>query len=140
VVAVVQFSVHPGHSQALNRLADGGGLLSCRKLIRPGARVMLLLAPGFFRVDVRNDVDSHHLTLRGLGGHTIDGGPAHARSRTVMGVDGVLTKLTEFDFALVGSGHARIRVAVTTPARPREWDELPCGAAAQLPPTWPSLQ
>jgi hypothetical protein len=140
VSATAQFSVHPGHGQALNRLADGGGLLNCRKLVRPGARVMLLLAPGMFRLDVRNDEDSHHLTLRGFGSHVVEGGPAHARSRTVMGIDGMLTKLTEFDFALVGSGHDRIRVAVTTPARPRQFDELPCGAAAQLPPTWPSLQ
>ena len=40
------------HGQLASGLAGGGMALSCHKLVEDGARVMLLLAPGLFRLDL----------------------------------------------------------------------------------------
>ena len=40
--------------------------LSCHKLVEDGARVMLLLAPGLFRLDVRPVEDTLHVMTRSL--------------------------------------------------------------------------
>lgn len=41
------------HRQLASGLPGGGMALSCHKLVEDGARVLLLLAPGLFRLDVR---------------------------------------------------------------------------------------
>src|SRR3954471_19932384 len=41
------------HGQLASRMVDGGLALSCHKLVEDGARTLMLLAPGFFRLDVR---------------------------------------------------------------------------------------
>jgi hypothetical protein len=55
-----------GHGQLASGLAGGGMALSCHKLVEDGARVMLLLAPGLFRLDVRPVEDTLHVMTRSL--------------------------------------------------------------------------
>jgi hypothetical protein len=54
------------HGQLASGLAGGGMALSCHKLVEDGARVMLLLAPGLFRLDVRPLEDTLHVMTRSL--------------------------------------------------------------------------
>jgi hypothetical protein len=54
------------HGQLASGLAGGGIALSCHKLVEDGARVMLLLAPGLFRLDVRPVEDTLHVMTRAL--------------------------------------------------------------------------
>ena len=54
------------HGQLASGLAGGGMALSCHKLVEDGARVMLLLAPGLFRLDVRPVEDTLHVMTRAL--------------------------------------------------------------------------
>jgi hypothetical protein len=54
------------HGQLASGLAGGGMALSCHKLVEDGARVMLLLAPGLFRLDVRPVEDTLHVMTRSL--------------------------------------------------------------------------
>lgn len=133
-----QSGLHPGHGLRHNLMADGTRVLSGHKRIRPGARSTVLLWPGLFRLDVTSNEDSQSLSLRALGGHAVDGGPAHARTRTVMNLDGAFEKLTEFDFELQGSGYGPVNVVLAMPGLSVGWNELGCGATAVLPANWPS--
>jgi len=54
------------HGQLASGLPGGGMALSCHKLVDDGARVMLLLAPGLFRLDVRPVEDTLHVMTRSL--------------------------------------------------------------------------
>jgi hypothetical protein len=54
------------HHQLASGLAGGGLALSCHKLVEDGARVMLLLAPGLFRLDVRPREDTLQVMTRSL--------------------------------------------------------------------------
>ena len=54
------------HGQLASGLPGGGMALSCHKLVEDGARVMLLLAPGLFRLDVRPVEDTLHVMTRSL--------------------------------------------------------------------------
>jgi hypothetical protein len=54
------------HHQLASGLPGGGLALSCQKLVEDGARVMLLLAPGLFRLDVRPVEDTLHVMTRSL--------------------------------------------------------------------------
>jgi hypothetical protein len=54
------------HGQLASGLPGGGMALSCHKLVDDGARVMLLLAPGLFRLDVRPVEDTLHVMTRAL--------------------------------------------------------------------------
>jgi hypothetical protein len=54
------------HGQLASGLPGGGMALSCHKLVEDGARVMLLLAPGLFRLDVRPVEDTLQVMTRAL--------------------------------------------------------------------------
>jgi hypothetical protein len=54
------------HHQLASGLPGGGLALSCQKLVEDGARVMLLLAPGLFRLDVRPVEDTLQVMTRSL--------------------------------------------------------------------------
>lgn len=54
------------HGQLASGLLGGGMALSCQKLVEDGARVMLLLAPYLFRLDVRPVEDTLHVMTRSL--------------------------------------------------------------------------
>jgi hypothetical protein len=54
------------HGQLASGLPGGGMALSCHKLVEDGARVMLLLAPALFRLDVRPVEDTLHVMTRSL--------------------------------------------------------------------------
>ena len=54
------------HGQLASGLPGGGMALSCQKLVEDGARVMLLLAPGLFRLDVRPVEDTLQVMTRSL--------------------------------------------------------------------------
>ena len=54
------------HGQLASGLPGGGMALSCHKLVEDGARVMLLLAPGLFRLDVRPVEDTLQVMTRSL--------------------------------------------------------------------------
>jgi hypothetical protein len=54
------------HHQLASGLPGGGLALSCHKLVEDGARVMLLLAPGLFRLDVRPREDTLQVMTRPL--------------------------------------------------------------------------
>ena len=54
------------HGQLASGLPGGGLALSCHKLVEDGARVMLLLAPGMFRLDVRPVEDTLQVMTRSL--------------------------------------------------------------------------
>ena len=54
------------HHQLASGLPGGGLALSCQKLVEDGARVMLLLAPGLFRLDVRPREDTLQVMTRSL--------------------------------------------------------------------------
>ena len=54
------------HAQLASRLPGGGLALSCHKLVEDGARVMMLLAPGLFRLDVRPLEDTLQVLPRSL--------------------------------------------------------------------------
>ena len=54
------------HGQLASGLPGGGLALSCHKLVEDGARVMLLLAPGLFRLDVRPVEDTLQVMTRAL--------------------------------------------------------------------------
>jgi len=54
------------HRQLASGLPGGGMALSCHKLVEDGARVMLLLAPGLFRLDARPVEDTLHVMTRAL--------------------------------------------------------------------------
>jgi hypothetical protein len=54
------------HGQLASGLPGGGMALSCHKLVEDGARTMLLLAPGLFRLDVRPVEDTLHVMTRAL--------------------------------------------------------------------------
>jgi hypothetical protein len=55
-----------GHGQLASGLPGGGLALSCHKLVEDGARVMMLLAPGLFRLDVRPVEDTLQVMTRSL--------------------------------------------------------------------------
>jgi hypothetical protein len=57
------------HGQLASRMVDGGLALSCHKLVEDGARTLMLLAPGFFRLDVRPVEDTLQVMTRSL--HTV---------------------------------------------------------------------
>jgi hypothetical protein len=54
------------HGQLASGLPGGGLALSCHKLVEDGARVMMLLAPGLFRLDVRPVEDTLQVMTRSL--------------------------------------------------------------------------
>jgi hypothetical protein len=54
------------HGQLASGLPGGGLALSCHKLVEDGARAMILLAPGLFRLDVRPLEDTLQLMTRSL--------------------------------------------------------------------------
>ncbi len=54
------------HAQLASGLPGGGLALSCHKLVEDGARVMMLLAPGLFRLDVRPVQDTLQVMTRSL--------------------------------------------------------------------------
>jgi hypothetical protein len=54
------------HGQLASALAEGGLALSCHKLVEDGARTLLLLAPGLFRLDVRPVEDTLQVMTRSL--------------------------------------------------------------------------
>jgi hypothetical protein len=54
------------HGQLASGLPGGGLALSCHKLVEDGARVMMLLAPGLFRLDVRPLEDTLQVMTRSL--------------------------------------------------------------------------
>jgi hypothetical protein len=54
------------HHQLASGLPGGGLALSCHKLVEDGARVMMLLAPGLFRLDVRPVEDTLQVMTRSL--------------------------------------------------------------------------
>ena len=54
------------HGQLASGLPGGGLALSCHKLVEDRARVMMLLAPGLFRLDVRPLEDTLQVMTRSL--------------------------------------------------------------------------
>ena len=54
------------HGQLASGLPGGGLALSCQKLVEEGARTLMLLAPGLFRLDVRPVDDTLQLMTRSL--------------------------------------------------------------------------
>jgi hypothetical protein len=54
------------HGQLASALPDGGLALSCHKLVDDGARTLLLLVPGLFRLDVRPVEDTLQVMTRSL--------------------------------------------------------------------------
>jgi hypothetical protein len=54
------------HGQLASGLPGGGLALSCHKLVEDGARALILLAPGLFRLDVRPVEDTLQLMTRSL--------------------------------------------------------------------------
>jgi hypothetical protein len=54
------------HGQLASGLPGGGLALSCHKLVDDGARVMMLLAPELFRLDVRPVEDTLQVMTRSL--------------------------------------------------------------------------
>ncbi len=54
------------HGQLASGLVGGGLALSCQKLVEDGARAMILLAPGLFRLDVRPVEDTLQVMTRSL--------------------------------------------------------------------------
>ncbi len=54
------------HAQLATGLPGGGLALSCQKLVEDGARTMMLLAPGLFRLDVRPADDTLQVMTRSL--------------------------------------------------------------------------
>ena len=54
------------HGQLASALPEGGLALSCHKLVDDGARTLLLLAPGLFRLDVRPVEDTLQVMTRSL--------------------------------------------------------------------------
>jgi hypothetical protein len=54
------------HGQIVSGLVGGGLALSCHKLIEDGARAMILIAPGLFRLDVRPVEDTLQVMTRSL--------------------------------------------------------------------------
>jgi hypothetical protein len=54
------------HGQLASGLAGGGLALSCHKLVEDGARALILLAPGLFRLDVRPVQDTLQVMTRAL--------------------------------------------------------------------------
>ncbi len=54
------------HGQMASGLVGGGLSLSCHKLVEDGARTLVLLAPGLFRLDVRPVEDTLQVMTRSL--------------------------------------------------------------------------
>ena len=54
------------HAQLASGLPGGGMALSCHKLVEDGARVMMLIAPALFRLDVRPVEDTLQVMTRSL--------------------------------------------------------------------------
>jgi hypothetical protein len=54
------------HGQLASALPEDGLALSCHKLVDDGARTLLLLAPGLFRLDVRPVEDTLQVMTRSL--------------------------------------------------------------------------
>jgi hypothetical protein len=54
------------HAQLASGLPGGGLALSCQKLVEDGARTLMLIAPGLFRLDVRPVEDTLHVMTRSL--------------------------------------------------------------------------
>jgi hypothetical protein len=54
------------HGQMASGLVGGGLAISCHKLVEDGARTMILLAPGLFRLDVRPVEDTLQVMTRSL--------------------------------------------------------------------------
>jgi YVTN family beta-propeller protein len=54
------------HGQLASGLPGGGLALSCHKLVEDGARTLILLAPGLFRLDVRPVEDTLQVMTRSL--------------------------------------------------------------------------
>jgi hypothetical protein len=54
------------HGQLASALPEGGLALSCHKLVDDGARTLLLLVPGLFRLDVRPVEDTLQVMTRSL--------------------------------------------------------------------------
>jgi hypothetical protein len=54
------------HGQLASALPEGGLALSSHKLVEDGARTLLLLAPGLFRLDVRPVEDTLQVMTRSL--------------------------------------------------------------------------
>ena len=55
------------HNQLATGLPNGGLVLSCHKVVEEGARALILLAPGLFRLDVRPVEDTLEVMTRALG-------------------------------------------------------------------------
>lgn len=54
------------HGQMASGLVGGGLAISCHKLVEDGARTLILLAPGLFRLDVRPVEDTLQVMTRSL--------------------------------------------------------------------------
>jgi hypothetical protein len=55
-----------GHGQIASGLAGGGLVLSGQKIVEDGARALVLLAPGLFRLDVKPVDDTLQVMTRSL--------------------------------------------------------------------------
>jgi hypothetical protein len=115
--------------QAL-QLEDGTWALRGRRKIRDGARVMMVIAPGLFRMDLRTMQDSYSVSLRNLSGAELASGPHEPVGRRVVeGADGGAIHQNEIAFAWPGDGGARVRIVTRVPSY-RGQLELDCTAAA----------
>lgn len=54
------------HGQLASALAGGGLVLSAHKLVEEGARALVLIAPGLFRLDVKTSADTLQVATRSL--------------------------------------------------------------------------
>lgn len=54
------------HGQLASATTSGGLVLTCAKIVEDGARALILLAPGLFRMDVRPVQDSLQVVSRAL--------------------------------------------------------------------------
>jgi hypothetical protein len=111
-------------------LEDGTWALRGRRRIRDGARVMMVIAPGLFRMDLRTLQDSYSVSLRNLSGIELGEQPYEpAARRVVEGPDGTAIHHNEIAFAWPGDEGARVRIVTRVPSY-RGQLELDCTAAA----------
>lgn len=114
------------------QLEDGTWALCGRRRIRDGARVMMVIAPGLFRMDLRTMQDSYSVSLRNLSGAELGTEPYEpAPRRVVEGPGGEAIHRNELAFAWPGPQGARVRIVTWVPSY-RGQLELDCVAAAIL--------
>jgi hypothetical protein len=115
--------------QAL-RLEDGTWALCGRRRIRDGARCMMVLAPGLFRMDLRTMQDSYAMSLRNLSGRELAASPhPPVPNRVLPGPGGQAIHQNEIAFAWPGDDGARVRIVTRVPSY-RGQLEMDCEAVA----------